>query len=151
MILTRASTCRVSGALAIDKEATRKNCSKSNDAAEGLWAFVASSIAKPRSLSHRGVLTLQGGRILGGHSYRAYAGTYEINEQMIRVRLETWLWNPLSNERSLFGVSSGYADIYSWTGNLDSVFMSGEITSEAAPGVQLAAAFMKVADLDGTY
>lgn len=116
---------------------------------EGLWALVASSIRKPRDLSHRGTLTLQAGRILGGHSHRAYAGTYEVQGELITARLETWLWNPLSERPSLFGVGPGSTDIYNWAGNIDPVFMPGEMTSDAVPGAQLTAALMKICDLNG--
>jgi hypothetical protein len=96
-------------------------------------------------------LTLQAGRILGGHSHRAYAGTYEVQGELITASLETWLWNPLSETRSLFGVGPGSTDIYHWAGNIDPVFMSGEMTSDAVPGAQLTAALMKICDLNGAY
>lgn len=118
---------------------------------EGLWALVASSVRKPRDLSHRGTLTLQAGRILGGHSHRAYAGAYEVQGEIIIARLETWLWNPLSERPSLFGVGPDSTDIYHWAGKIDPAFMPGEMTSDFVPGAQLTAALMKICDLDGTY
>jgi len=118
---------------------------------EGLWALVSSSISKPRDLSHRGTLTLQAGRILGGHAHRAYAGTYEVQGELITARLETWLWHPLSERQSIFGLGPSSTDIYCWAGHIDLVFMSGEMTSEAVPGAQLTAALMKICDLNGAY
>jgi hypothetical protein len=118
---------------------------------EGLWALVACSIRKPRELSHRGTLTLQAGRILGGHAHRAYAGTFEVQDQVVTARLETWLWNPLSDKPSLFGVGPEYTDTYLWVGNVDPAFMAGEMTSDAVPGLGLTAALMKICDLSGAY
>lgn len=141
----------MSGSFGFGKEAITTSLGGFEDGVQGLWAFVATSALKPRDLAHRGTLTLQGGRILGSHSQRAYAGTYRTNGPVINLRIETWLWNPLSDSPSLFGVGPSSSDVYLCEAAIDAVFISGEMTSEAAPHVTLTAAFMKICDLDGMY
>ncbi|MBB4861161.1 hypothetical protein HNO88_004515 [Novosphingobium chloroacetimidivorans] len=139
------------GSLVIGKEAIITGLGGFEASVQGLWAFVATSALKPRDLSHRGTLALQAGRILGGHAQRAYAGTYRTNGHVISLRIETWLWNPLADSSSLFGVGPGSPDVYHYEAEVDPVFMSGEMTSQAAPGLKLTAALMKICDLDGAY
>lgn len=135
----------------VGKETVTTRLGGFEDGVQGLWAFVASSALGPWELSHQGTLTLQAGRILGSHDQRAYAGTYRTTGQVIDFSIETWLWNPLSESSSLFGVGPSFPDVYHCRAEIDEIFMSGEMTSDAAPGLKLTAALMKICDLDGSY
>lgn len=135
----------------VGKETVTTSLGGFEDSVQGLWAFVAGSELGPRELTHQGTLTLQAGRILGSHDQRAYAGTYRTKGQVIDLSIETWLWNPLSDSPSLFGVGPSFPDVYRCRADIDGMFISGEMTSNAAPGLKLTAALMKICDLDGSY
>ena len=104
---------------------------------EGLWCFQSASRDNPGLFEYGGTVVLETGRVLGGDSFLAYIGDYEITGNEITARVRSVQWNYAVAVENVFGMESPIDYMVDLVGVRDGDRINGFISPEGRPELRL--------------
>jgi hypothetical protein len=104
---------------------------------EGLWCFQSSSLNNPGVYEYGGTVVLETGRVLGGDSFLAYIGDYEVNGSQVSARVRSVQWNHAVQVENVFGMTSPIDYEVNLVGTRNGDRIEGFISPERQPEIQV--------------